>query len=95
MGQDYLSGMGVPNGIARGVTVVTPSDTQDNVPASAIAFIIYYSSGSEVDGTLEIITDKDEAVTFPFLDKYWNYLAVKRIRATNFPANAIALALTV
>ena len=95
MAEDFATGSPVPNGIARDAVEVTPSDTQDNVPSNSIGFVIYFTGGSEPGGTVSVITDAGSTVTLPFIGSQWNYFLLKRIRATDFPAQAVALALLV
>lgn len=93
---EHLTGLGVPNGIATDIVDITPNDTEDNVPSNAIAFTIrFVGSSTEVDGTVDVITAKGSEKTWGFHDKHVNYIALRRIKSTNFPPNAVAQALTV
>ena len=92
---EQLTGAGVPSGIGRGVITITPSDTEDNVPSNSIGFVIYYTAGSEVDGTVDIIDGFGEDEVWPFIDRHLYYLVFRRFKAANFPANAVVKAVVI
>ena len=87
---------GFPKGIPTDIVNITPNDEEDNVPSDAIGFVITFNgmSGSE-NGAVDIITRGGSERTFPFTDSFPNYLLIKRIKATNFPLNAVAKAIVI